>query len=157
MSRLTLLLLALAAGCTVSDILHGGAAAKTSSWMETGEVRKSREDICRTVRELVLRQGYPTADFVDDRLETPWDTHLSPRFREGYRTKVEAEILPLGSGGFNVRVRSTMEIDNSQNPSGPQKNDWIGAGASEKHKDHIADEAVKLHSTLKLRFFGLNP
>jgi len=157
MSRLTVLLLALVAGCTVSDIFHGGSTVKTSDWMETGEVRKSREDIARTVRELLLRYGYLTADFVDDRLETPWDIHLSPRFREGYRTKVEAEILPLGSGGFNVRVRSTMEINNSQTVSVPERADWIGAGASEKHKAHIADEAVKLHSTLKLRFFGLNP
>jgi hypothetical protein len=82
---------------------------------------------------------------------------MSPRFREGYRSKVEAEIVPLGSGGFNVRVRSTLEINNSENPDILQRVDWIGAGASEKHKAHIADEALKLHSTLKLRFFGLNP
>jgi hypothetical protein len=157
MSRWTVLFLAFVAGCTVSDILHGGATVKTSDWLETGEVRKSREDVARTVREQLLRLGYPPTEFVDDRLETPWDVHLSPRFREGYRTKVEAEILPLGSGGFNVRVRSTMEINNSQAVVSAEKADWIGAGASEKHKAHIADEAVKLNSTLKLRFFGLNP
>ena len=156
MSRLTLLLLALVAGCTISDIVHGGATVKTSDWLETGGVRKSREDVTRTVRALLLRLGYSTGEFADDRLETPWDVHPSPRFREGYRTKIEAEILSLGSGGFNVRVRSTMEINNSQNAN-LEKADWIGAGASEKHKAHIADEAVKIHSTLKLRFFGLNP
>ncbi|HVE41957.1 MAG TPA: hypothetical protein VNM14_18830 [Planctomycetota bacterium] len=157
MSRLTLLLLVSLAGCTVSDILNGGATVKTSSWLETGEVRKSREDVARTVREQLVRLGYPPTEFVDDHLETPWDVHLSPRYREGYRTKVEAEILTLGPGAFNVRVRSTMEINNSQTEGGSEKADWIGAGASEKHKAHIADEAVKLNSTLKLRFFGLNP
>lgn len=160
MSRWMLPLLALLAGCqapTLSDIFNGGAASKTSEWMETGEVRKSREEIARTVCEQLLRQGYPASEFVDDRIETPWDVHDSPRFREGYRTKIEAEILPQSSGGFNVRVRSTMEINNSQNTSGSGRIDWIGAGASEKHKDHIGDEALKLKSTLKLRFFGLNP
>ena len=160
MSRLMLPLLAFLAGCQVtslSDVFNGGAASKTSSWMETGEVRKSRAEVARTVREQLVRQGYPESDFVDDRIETPWDVHDSPRFREGYRTKVEAEILPLGTGGFNVRVRSTMEINNSQSTSAYGKADWIGAGASEKHKDHISDEALKLQSTLKLRFFGLNP
>jgi hypothetical protein len=155
-----LALQALLAGCvasTLSDVLNGGATAKTSEWMETGEVRKSREEIARTVREQLLRQGYPASDFVDDRIETDWDVHDSVRFREGYRTKVEAQILPQASGGFNVRMRSTMEINNSQNTSGTGKIDWIGAGASEKHKAHIGDEALKLQSTLKLRFFGLNP
>jgi hypothetical protein len=159
MSRLTVLLLALLPGCsfTVSDVFNGGAMSKTSDWMETGDVRKSREEIARTLRELLLRQGFTTPEIIDDRLETAWDVHMSPRFREGYRSKVEAEIVPLGSGGFNVRVRSTLEINNSENPDILQRVDWIGAGASEKHKAHIADEALKLNSTLKLRFFGLNP
>ncbi len=157
MNRLALVLPLLLWGCTISDIYHGGAPMKTSDWYETGEVRKSREDIARTVRELLLRQGYAPPEFDDDSLETPWDVHLSPRWREGYRTKIEARIVPLGSGGFNVRIRSTMEINNSDYGNMAEKADWIGAGASEKHKAHIADEAVKIHSTLKLRLFGLNP
>jgi hypothetical protein len=158
MSRWTLPFLVLVAGCTVSDLLHGGAWDKTSQWLETGEVRKSRDEIARTVRELLLRQGYTAPDFDGDRLETPWDVHPSPRFREGYRTKVEVEVVPLGPGAFNVRVRSTMEINNTQGDATLiQREDWIGAGASEKHKTHIADEALKINSTLKLRFFGLNP
>jgi hypothetical protein len=157
MNRLALVLPLVLWGCTISDIYHGGALVKTSSWYDTGEVRKSRDEIARTVRELLLRQGYGGTDFEGDALETPWDTHLSPLFREGYRTKVEARIVPLASGGFNVRVRSTMEINNSQSGTMAEQADWIGAGASEKHKDRIADDAVKLHSMLKMRFFGLNP
>jgi hypothetical protein len=157
MSRSTVLLLALLTGCTVSDILHGGAYGKTSEWMDTGEVSKPRDEVARTVRELLLRQGYPAPDFDGDRIETPWDTHLSPRFREGYRTKIEVELVALGTGRTNVRVRSTMEINNAQEATLSQRADWIGAGASEKHKAHIGDEALKIQSTLKLRFFGLNP
>ena len=157
MRRLALAFLPLLSACTFTDVFYGGAPVKTSSWYETGEVRKPREEVARAVREQLLRQGFGPADFENDRLETPWDVHLSPRFREGYRTKVEAELVPVGSGAYNVRVRSTMEINNSQGPSTAESADWIGAGASEKHKAHIADEAVKLHSTLKLRFFGLNP
>jgi len=157
MNRLAFVLLPLVAGCSISDIYHGGAPVKTSDWLETGEIRKPRAEITRTVRELILRQGYTPPEFVDDRVETDWDVHLSPRFREGYRTKLEAEIVPVGADGFNVRVRSTMEINNSQHGNMQERADWIGAGASEKHKDHIADEAVKLRSTLKFRFFGLNP
>jgi hypothetical protein len=158
MSRLTVLLLVLLPGCsfTVSDVFNGGAMSKTSEWLETGEVRQSHEDVARTVREQLTRLGYPPTEFVDERIETPWDVHLSPRYREGYRTKVEAQILTLGPGAFNVRVRSTIEINNAQSEGTSERPDWIGAGASEKHKAHIADEAVKLNSTLKLRFFGLN-
>jgi len=159
MNRLALVLPLplLLAACTLSDIYHGGAQVKTSDWYDTGEVRKSREDIARTVRELLLRQGFAPPEFEDDSLETPWDVHLSPLWREGYRTKIQARIVPLGSGGFNVRIRSTLEINNSDSGNMAEKADWIGAGASEKHKAHIADEAVKTHSMLKLRFFGLNP
>jgi len=156
MSRSTLLLLALLTGCTVSDIFNGGAWGKTSEWMYTGDVLKPREEVARTVRELLLRQGYPAQDFDGYRIETPWDTHLSPRYREGYRTKIEVEMLPLGTDRYNVRVRSTMEINNAQESTLVQREDWIGAGASEKHKAHIGDEALKIQSTLKLRFFGLN-
>jgi len=158
MNRITWMILPLLSAC--SGWIGGSMyAERTSDWYETGQVRKSRDEIARTVRELLLRQGYQTAEFdaAQERAETCWDTRISTRWREGTRTKLEAEILPVASGGFNVRIRSTMEINNSEYGNMAEKADWIGAGASEKHKAHIADEAVKIHSTLKLRFFGLNP
>ena len=42
-----------------------------------------------------------------------------------------------------------MEIDNSEHTQMIDRADWIGAGASEKHKARISDEAIKLRSTLK--------
>ena len=99
----------------LNSLLSGMASERTSEWFETGQVRKSREDIARAVRELIVRQGYEAPDFdaSADRIETSWDTHLSIRFREGFRTMIEAEILPVEAGGFNVRVRSTMEINDN--------------------------------------------
>jgi hypothetical protein len=142
--------------------LIGGslAAERASDWYETGQVKKSREEIVRVLRELILRQGYLTAEFDPEqqRGESSWDTHFSVRWREGFRTKVEAEILPLPSGGFNVRVRSLMELnDNDSTPIAPERAQWVGAGVSDKHKIHIADQALKLHTLLKNRFFGMNP
>ena len=116
MKQHALLLLALLAGCGQS--IWGLNAETTSEWYETGPVRKSKEDVARTVRELILRQGYQTPEFDPaDRLETGWETRLATRWREGFRTKLEAEILPAEAGGFNVRVRCTMEVnDNSTQP-----------------------------------------
>jgi hypothetical protein len=144
-----------------SGFLGGSMAAEsTSDWYETGQVRKNREEVIRVVRELMLRQGYLIAEYdaAQQRIETSWDARLSTRYREGYRTKLEAEILPLDSGGFNVRVRSTMELnDNDNAPAIAERAKWVGAGVSEKHKQHIPDQAIKVHMLLKNRFFGLNP
>jgi hypothetical protein len=161
MIRFAWLLLPFLASCGPGQILGGSFAADTTSdWYETGQVRKNRDEILRMVRELLLRQGYLTAevDAEQKRVETCWDAHYSPRWREGYRTKLEAEILPVDSGGFNVRIRSSMELnDNELAPSIPERAKWVGAGVSEKHKPHIPDQAIKVHMLLKTRFFGLNP
>jgi hypothetical protein len=159
MTRLMLILLPLLTAC--SGFLGGSMAAEsTSEWYETGQVRKNRDEVLRIVRELLLRQGYLTAevDPTQARVETGWDARYSTRWREGYRTKLEAEILPLDSGGFNVRVRSTMELnDNDSAPAIAERAKWVGAGVSEKHRPHIPDQAIKVHMLLKNRFFGLNP
>jgi hypothetical protein len=157
MDRTAVLLLALLAGCGQTP--WGLMADRTSDWYETGQVRKSKADIARTVRELILRQGYQTPEFdVEDRLETAWDVRLATRWREGVRSKLEAEILPHESGGFNVRVRCTMEVNENQSQPGiAERAQWVGAGVSEKHKVRIPEPAIKIQTQLKNRFFGLNP
>ena len=106
-------LLVLLAGCGQSA--WGLMAERTSEWYETGPVRKPKDDVARTVRELILRQGYQTPEFdAANRLETAWETRMAVQWRESYRTKLEAEILPAESGGFNVRIRSTMEVNENQ-------------------------------------------
>jgi hypothetical protein len=156
MKNTALLLLIALAGCGQSA--WGLMAERTSDWYETGPVRKSKDDVARTVRELILRQGYQTPEFdTSDRLETSWEMRLATRWREGYRTKLEAEIIPAEAGGFNVRIRSTMEInENLSNPAIPERAEWVGAGISEKHKVRIPEPAIKIQTQLKNRFFGLN-
>ena len=160
MNRLPLLALPVFFGCIGGpDEISGIGASRMSSWYETGQVKKPREDLARTVRELMARQGYTTPDFDAKKawIETDWDVSLSPRYREGYRTKLQCEILPEGEGGWNIRVCSWMEINNASiNPTDPARAVWIGAGVSDKHKDRIAEPALKLFSTLRLRLFGLN-
>ena len=159
MNRITWMFLLLLSGC--QGWLGGSLYTEsTSSWYETGQVRKDKEEVIRIVREVLLRQGYSTTEFDADQThaETCWDTHFSTMWREGVRTKLEAQILPLTGGGFNVRVRSSMQLnDNALHPTIPEKAEWVGAGVSDKHKDHIPDQAIKVHMLLKNRFFGMNP
>jgi len=160
MNRLPLLALPFFFGCSGGpDEISGIGASRTSSWYETGQVKKPREDLARTVHELMARQGYTVPDFDEKKewIETEWMVDLSPRWREGTRTKIQSEIVPLGEGGYNIRVRSWMEINNASIfPSDPARAVWIGAGVSDRHKDRIPEPAIKLFITLRLRLFGLN-
>src|SRR6185295_7952976 len=147
----------LTAGCSnspVGEFAAGGLMAnRVSGWYETGQVVKSRTDLARTVRELLTRQGYQVPDFdaESEMIETAWDVHLSPRFREGTRTKIDVQILAMDRGGFNIRSRSWLEVNNEmQHPGNPDKASWVGAGVSEKHRDHIPEPAMRFHSMLRL-------
>ena len=159
MKRVAPFALTLLAGCIVSEIAAGAGASRTSPWYETGQVQKPRTDLARTIRELITRNDYQTPDFDAnaDTIETSWNTQMSPRFRESFRSKLEIEIVALPNGGFNVRTRSWMEVNNnSTHPSDPDQADWVGAGVADRHKDRINEPAMKFHSMLKLRLFGLN-
>lgn len=159
MMRLLPAALILLAGCVVNEIAAGAGANRTSPWYETGQVVKPREDLARTVRELITRCGYHTPNFdaAADLIETDWDVKMSPRYRESFRTKLEVEIVPMENRGFNIRTRSWMEVNNNSNhPSDPDRAVWVGAGVTDRHKDRINEPAMRLHSMLKLRLFGLN-
>jgi len=159
MNRLTPLALLLLAGCLVNEIAAGAGANRTSPWYETGQVLQPRADLTRTVRELIARNDFQIPDFDAnaDTIETSWNTQMSPRYRESFRTKLEIEIVPLANGGFNVRTRSWMEVNNnSTHPSDADQAVWVGAGVADRHKDRINEPAMKFHSMLKLRLFGLN-
>lgn len=160
MSRFACLLPALLAACSLHQTPFGLMAERTSAWYETGPVPKPRDEIARTVRDIMIRHGYQVPDFdaASGQVATGWDTHLSTLWRAGYRTMVEAEILPLEAGRFNVRIRSTMEInDNSHNPAIEDQAFWVAAGVLDKNKELIPAPALRLQAQLKIRFFGLNP
>jgi hypothetical protein len=156
------LALALLAGCSVvgpNDFAGAAGANRTSPWYETGSVTKPREDLAKTVREIVVKCGYPDPD-IDVRTETfttDWVVQLSPRWREGFRSRLEIEIVPLGGGAYNVRSRSWMEVNNnSVAPSDPNKAEWVGAGVTDRHSDRIPEQGLKFYNMLKFRLFGLN-
>ena len=72
---------------------------------------------------------------------------------------VEVEFVSAPSGGYRIRVRSTLEVNENQSRAHePGPGDLVGAGVSEKHKTHIPEPAMCGWNTmLKLRFFGMNP
>ena len=155
------LLLPLLGGCFINRFTPFSLMPdRTSDWYETGSVQKPLPDIAQAVRELVTRQGYeiPAFDAQSGRIETAWDTRMSPEWREGTRTMIQVEIVPAPTGGYTIRVRSTLEINENQaQPMSPTMATWVGAGVSEKHKIHIPEPAMRLQTMLKLRFFGMNP
>jgi hypothetical protein len=160
MKPLASLILALLAGCSVvgpNDFAGAAGANRTSPWYETGQTLKPRDEIEKTVKDLIVRCNYQAPDI--DRngyVMTDWDVRLSPRWREGFRSRLEVEIVPLDRG-FNVRTRSWMEVNNnSVAPSDPNKVEWVGAGVTDRHADRINEAALRFHNMLKFRLFGLN-
>jgi hypothetical protein len=162
MKRFASLALALLAGCSAigpNDFAGAAGANRTSQWYETGPVTKPREEIVKNVRDIVVRCGYPNPD-IDTRTEsftTDWDVQMAPKWRESFRSRLEIEIVPLGNGSYNVRSRSWMEVNNnSVAPSDPNRAEWVGAGVTNRHADRIPEQALKFHTMLKFRLFGLN-
>jgi len=156
------LALILLAGCSVigpNDFAGAAGANRTSPWYETGEVTKPREELVKTIRELVVRCGYPDPD-IDARTEsftTDWNVKLAPTWREGFRDRLEVEIVPLGRGAVTVRCRSWMEVNNnSVAPGDPKRAEWVGAGVTNRHSERINEPGLKFHTMLKFRLFGLN-
>jgi hypothetical protein len=147
---LPLLLLAFPS-CAVSDL----TGENRSVWYEAGPAQKPLDEVVALTKDIVLRQGYKVlpVDPRSPRIETAWDEHYSPHWREGYRTKVEAEfdVLP-GGGGVAVRVRSFREINNEAGtPTIAERAQWISASLDDKHKPRIPEPAVKIRQLLKFK------
>lgn len=151
-------LLPLLGGCWFLEVA-APLTGSTSDWYETGSVRKPRREIYDLVVSTAKRQGFRVSARDPEFLwmETDWDVHLSTHWREGFRTKLEVELVPEDRGSVNVRVRSRREInDNAKNPVIEGQAMWIPAGMSEKQKARIPEPAMRLHQSLKLTFFGFN-
>lgn len=159
--RSSWLVLPLLGGCFLNRFTPFGLMPdRTSDWFATGTVNKPLPELAQEVRDLVLKLGYsiPSFDAQSGRIESDWDVRLSPEWREGTRSMVEVEISPAPSGGYAVRVRSSLEVNENQSkPMNADGATWVGAGVSEKHKAHIPEPAMRLNTMLKLRFFGMNP
>jgi hypothetical protein len=149
------LLLPLLPFALLSCGISGLTGENRSDWYEAGPARKPLDEVVAATKEIVLRQGYKILpiDPASPRLETAWDEHLSPHWREGYRTRVEAEfeVLP-GGGGVLVRVRSAREINNEAGtPTISDRAQWISAHLDDKQKPKIAEPAIKIRQLLKFK------
>jgi hypothetical protein len=154
-----LLLAACGGGLGVSDFAGAAGATRTSPWYESGPVTKPRQELIRTIHDLMTRCGYkpPEVDPADGFYRTEWDVQMSPRYRESFRTRLDVEVVRQDNGDFNVRTRSWMEVNNNGvNPSDPNKAEWVGAGVTDRHSDRINEPALRFHQMLKFRLFGLN-
>lgn len=141
----------LLSGCAMATIM----GESSSPWFEAGPTRLPAAEVAAITRDLILRQGYrlpssaaPNATrFVSD-----WDVRLSPHWREGYRTRVEAEVVTLDRGGLGVRVRSQREVNNEAGkPTIPEYAQWVSASLDEKQKTKIDEPALKIHQLLKFK------
>ena len=136
------------------------AATSASKWYETGPVRKPKREVFDEATKAVRRQGYAVShpDADRSRIETDWLVLLSAHWRDGNQTKIEIDLLSDTAGGVNVRIRSLREInDNARNPLAAGEAEWLPAELDDRQGSMTPVPAIRLHQTLKLKFFGLNP
>jgi len=143
----------------IREVAAGAGADRTGPWYENGQILSPRSKPTRALRELITRNEYQAPGFYAnaDTIETSWNTPLSPRFRESYRSKLEVEIVAPAKGCGNVRARSWMALNNNRrDPGDAGQADWVGAGVADRHPDRSNEPAMKLPRMLNLRSFGLN-
>lgn len=146
-------------GCgLVSSIIQPMVETSAGKWHQVGPVRRDLEEIATLTRDLILRQDFTIPDFkpTEGLIMTDWKVRLSPRFREGTRTKIEVNFHPESDGSTLIRLRSYREInENSELPMIADQADWVGASIDEKQSRYMDEPAMKLQQMLKLKLFGL--
>jgi hypothetical protein len=148
----------LLAGCYLFDPLITAAAGSSSEWYSTGAIRKPRPEILATAREILVRESYKVPPFNPQGawLETEWKVELSSHWREGYRTKVEVELVPADGGRTDARVRSYREFnDNARTPMMIEDASWIAGSLDDKHADKIPEPALRLRYLLRFKLTGM--
>jgi hypothetical protein len=149
-------LLPILTGCFLVEVTVADGVGK---WHEIPTVKLPLDQISRIVHERVASIGYaiPKDDPKSGRIDSDWIVTLSPRWREGYRTRIEIAIAPLDTGGASVRIRSRREFnDNGLAPMDLAKAQWVSAFLDEKHSPHVDEPAMNLHQMLKHRFCGIS-
>jgi hypothetical protein len=155
MRTLPWMLLPLLGGCFMLNVASPvlGTSA-TSDWYEVTPVGKPAPEVMEIARETVRRSGFAVlpADGTN-RIFTEWLVELSTHWRQGFRTKLELEVVKLdGSPGLKVRIRGTRDVnDNIRNPSNAADAEWIGATFDEKQKERIGEYALRVQQILKFK------
>lgn len=154
MKRAWVPLLATLGGCWLPAYT---IAQSSSEWFEIPHVNRPADEVVRSAREILARQGYRLRpDSPGDLgLETEWDVHLSSHWREGFRTKVELRVDRAGPDRSVVRVRSYREFnDFARAPWNADEAQWVGASLDEKHKFKIGEPAMRVRQLLKVKLEG---
>lgn len=146
--------LPLAGGCFMYDLSSPVLGASTSDWYEVAPVTRPVPQVMEVARDAVRRSGFTLLPSdTTDRIFTEWIVQLSSHWREGFRTKLEVEVVKLEPGpGVKVRVRGIREInENAKDPTSAPQAHWINAGLDDKQKERIPEFALRVHQVLKLR------
>jgi hypothetical protein len=99
MRNLLWMFLPLVGGCFVLNAATPVLGTKAvSDWYEVTPVLKPVPEALKVAREIVHRAGFalPPADGTD-RFETEWLTELSTHWRQGFRSKLEVEVVKFRS------------------------------------------------------------
>ena len=148
----------LLSGCFLLDITEPLAATSTSEWITVGKVDKPLTELNEITRNLMIKQGYPVPETPPDsqRLLSDWNVQLSSHWREGVRTRLEADFQPYADGSCEIQVRSYLEInDEPKHPMILDKARWMGASLDAKHAPKMSEPALRLQQMLKLKLFGM--
>ena len=139
------------AGCQMATIM----GESSSPWFEAGPTRLPAAEVTAITKEMILRQGHrlpSTLPANATRFLSEWEVRLSPHWREGYRTRVEAEVVSVEGRGLVVRVRSQREVNNEAGkPTMAEHAQWISASLDEKQKTKIDEPALKINQLLKFK------
>ena len=145
--------LPLAGGCFLLDVTSPVLGTSASDWYEVAPVTKPVPQVMEIARETVRRAGFTLlpAD-TTDRIFTEWLVQLSSHWREGFRTRLELEVVRPDGGGLTVRVRGIREInDDARAPASPAQAHWINASLDDKQKEKIPESALRVHQILRMR------
>jgi hypothetical protein len=159
MRNLLWMLFPLLGGCFVLNAATPILGTKAASdWYEVTPVLKPVPEVMGIVRETVRRAGFALLPGDGtDRIETDWLTELSTHWRQGFRSKLEIEVVKLEeSPGRKVRVRGIREVnDDARNPGDAGQAQWIPATFDEKQKQRVGEYAMRVHQLLKFKLLEI--
>lgn len=144
--------LSLPGGCFMYDLSSPVLGTNTHDWYEVAPVTKPLPEVLEIAREAVRRSGFTLLPpDTTSRIFTEWIVQLNSHWREGFRTKLEVEVVKReAGGGLAVRIRGVREInEDAKYPTNPARAHWINASLDDKQKEKIPEYAMRVHLVLK--------